>query len=82
MLAAIGRSGVAVEQSDISIHIGPHQVCVNGAVGAFDSAAAHQFMRASHYDIFIGVGAGEATCEYIACDLTDEYVHVNADYST
>ncbi|HEY0566455.1 MAG TPA: bifunctional glutamate N-acetyltransferase/amino-acid acetyltransferase ArgJ [Terriglobales bacterium] len=82
MLAAIGRSGVAIDPNQISIRIGPHQVCTNGAVGTFDPATAHEFMRAPQYDIFIALGSGDAGCEYITCDLTDEYVHVNADYST
>jgi hypothetical protein len=34
------------------------------------------------YEIRIALGAGSATLEYLSCDLTAEYVRINADYST
>ena len=82
MLCAIGYSGVPVDSSQVSIAIGSHKVCVRGAVGAFDPVATHEFMQHPEYDITIKVGAGRGACEYVTCDLTDEYVHINADYST
>jgi glutamate N-acetyltransferase/amino-acid N-acetyltransferase len=34
------------------------------------------------YEIRIALGAGSATLEFLSCDLTAEYVRINADYST
>ncbi len=34
------------------------------------------------YEIRIILGAGEEKLEFLSCDLTAEYVHINADYST
>jgi glutamate N-acetyltransferase/amino-acid N-acetyltransferase len=34
------------------------------------------------YDIRITLGQGKANLDYLTCDLTQEYVHINADYST
>jgi glutamate N-acetyltransferase/amino-acid N-acetyltransferase len=82
MLCAIGYSGVSIDPSQVSIAIGPHKVCTRGAVGAFDPVATNGFMQRPEYDIAIKVGAGRGICEYVTCDLTDEYVHINADYST
>lgn len=82
ILCAIGNSGVSLDPAKVSITIGPYHVCIDGAVGKFDAAAAHQFMQHAEYDIHINVGAGSGTCEYITCDLTEEYVRINADYST
>jgi glutamate N-acetyltransferase / amino-acid N-acetyltransferase len=82
MLCAIGYSGVEVDPSKVSIAIGPHKVCERGAVGKFDKLKAHEHMKLAEYDIQIKVGAGKGECDYVTCDLTDEYVHINADYST
>lgn len=82
ILCAVGYSGIPVVPSQISIAIGPHQVCTRGAVGKFDPAAAHVFMQQPEYDIRIKVGGGPGACEYVTCDLTGEYVRINADYST
>ena len=51
------------------------------AVG-FDKALAHQTMSAREYTIRIDLGEGEADCRFLTCDLTEEYVRINADYST
>jgi glutamate N-acetyltransferase / amino-acid N-acetyltransferase len=82
MLAAIGYSGVRVDPSRISIYLGDQQICRNGAVGTFDKGAAHQYMSQPAYEIRFTLGAGRASLDFLSCDLTAEYVHVNADYST
>jgi glutamate N-acetyltransferase/amino-acid N-acetyltransferase len=49
---------------------------------AFDEAAAHAAMMQPEYTITIDLGEGDGTCRFLTCDLTAEYVHINADYST
>ena len=34
------------------------------------------------YTILIDLGEGRATSRFLTCDLTVDYVHINADYST
>jgi N-acetylglutamate synthase/N-acetylornithine aminotransferase len=34
------------------------------------------------YEIRIAMGSGSSTLEFLSCDLTTEYVRINADYST
>jgi glutamate N-acetyltransferase/amino-acid N-acetyltransferase len=48
----------------------------------FDEAAAHAAMREREYTIALDLGQGNAECMFITCDLTEEYVKINADYST
>ena len=48
----------------------------------FDEAAAHALMGQREYTITIDLGKGEAECRFLTCDLTAEYVRINADYST
>jgi glutamate N-acetyltransferase/amino-acid N-acetyltransferase len=82
MLAAIGYSGVKVNPARINIYLGPQQICRNGAAFAFDKNEAHQYMSQPAYDIRFTLGAGKAALDFLSCDLTAEYVRVNAEYST
>lgn len=82
ILAAIGYSGVKVDPARVNIYLGEQQVCRNGAACAFDRAAAHTCMLQPEYTIRVQLGSGRATLNFLSCDLTAEYVHVNADYST
>jgi glutamate N-acetyltransferase/amino-acid N-acetyltransferase len=82
ILAAIGYSGVKINPEKISIHLGEQPICRNGAAVAFNRMQAHQDMSQPSYDIRITLGLGKSDLDYLTCDLTQEYVHINADYST
>jgi glutamate N-acetyltransferase/amino-acid N-acetyltransferase len=82
ILAAIGYSGVPIDPKRVNIFLGPHHVCRGGMRGKFDEAAAHQYLLAPDYEIRVQLGRGRAELRFLSCDLTAEYVHINADYST
>lgn len=82
ILAAIGYSGVKINQERINIYLGDQQICRQGAACPFDANKAHAYMSEPVYEIRIVLGAGSSTLEFLSCDLTAEYVHINADYST
>jgi len=82
ILAAIGRSGIAVDPARVDIFIGDHHVCRRGAKGDFSETAAHTHMLQKSYDIRVRVGRGRGHAHVLTSDLTAEYVHINADYST
>jgi glutamate N-acetyltransferase/amino-acid N-acetyltransferase len=82
VLAAIGYSGVKINPERINIYLGEQQICRHGAACQFDADRAHAYMSEPVYEIRILLGAGTASLEFLSCDLTAEYVHINADYST
>ena len=82
VLAAAGRSGVAIDPSNVDIWIGTQKVCARGGAVAFDAEKAHRDMSAPAYQIRVRVGNGPGTSHILTADLTAEYVHINADYST
>ena len=82
MLAAIGRSGVKVNPEKINIYLGDQQICKSGAAASFDAGRAHEYMSQPAYTIRIALGSGKTSLEFLSCDLTAEYVRINADYST
>jgi len=82
ILAAIGYSGVKINPDRINIYLGEQQICRHGAACPFDHDRAHAYMSEPVYEIRIALGAGSAGLEFLSCDLTAEYVRINADYST
>ena len=83
LLAAAGRAGVAFDPAQVLIHIGGLPVFEYGVrAPAFDEAATHAAMSERAYTIAIQVGRGPGRARFITCDLTQEYVSINADYST
>ena len=83
LMAAAGRSGAIFQPERVRIWIGGEPVYEYGVrAAAYDGAAAHNAMMAPEYTILMDLGEGDGTCRFLTCDLTTEYVHINADYST
>jgi len=82
ILAAVGRSGIAVDAARVAIQIGDQIVCRGGMGCAFDQARAHQHLSRPRCELRILLGRGRASTLFLTTDLTSEYVRINADYST
>jgi glutamate N-acetyltransferase / amino-acid N-acetyltransferase len=83
LLAAAGYSGVEFDPEQVNITIGKQPVFEFGVRSpVFDEAAAHAAMKEREYTITIDLGLGTAESRVVTCDLTEEYVRINADYST
>jgi len=83
LIAAAGYSGADFDPNRARIWIGDQPVFeYGGRAAAFNESAAHAAMAAPEYRITIDLGAGEASTQFLTCDLTAEYVRINADYST
>lgn len=82
ILAAVGRSGVAIDPRRIDIDFGSFAVCRRGCAVAFDDRAAHEYLCRPEHEVHIRLHRGCAALRFLTTDLTSEYVHINADYST
>jgi glutamate N-acetyltransferase / amino-acid N-acetyltransferase len=82
ILAAVGRSGVALNPARVSILIDKQMVCREGHRNKFDEPRAHQALARPCCDIRIRLGRGTTTGTLLTSDLTAEYVRINAEYST
>ena len=82
ILAAVGRSGIALNPAGISIRIGDQLVCRGGVASDFDETRAHQALALPSSEIRIRLGRGRSSAVFLTTDLTAEYVRINADYST
>ncbi len=80
--AIIGRSEVAFEEGNVSIDLCGYRVFESGSPTEFDATVVSNAMRTEEVPIVIDLGEGSATATAWGCDLTPEYVHLNADYTT
>jgi len=83
ILAAAGYSGAPIYPGRTSIWIGHLPVCRNGrAAQDFDKNKVHEAMLQRTVHVRIDLDMGHAACEFLTCDLTAEYIRINAEYST
>jgi glutamate N-acetyltransferase/amino-acid N-acetyltransferase len=82
ILAAVGRCGVPIDPSRVQIFIGSQKVCRNGIGSAFNEQQAHRHLAQPVCDIRVQLGRGWHSVRFLTTDLTEEYVRINADYST
>ena len=82
ILAAVGNSGVPVDSERVNIFIGEQQVCRSGCALSFDEKQAHDHLKQGECNVRIQVGRGRHSLVFFTTDLTNEYVRINADYST
>jgi glutamate N-acetyltransferase/amino-acid N-acetyltransferase len=83
LAAAIGYSGAQIDPGRIDIRFGELPVCRNGGRDPlFDRAAAHAYVQQRDFSISIDLHQGSGSCTFWTTDLTVEYIHINADYST
>jgi glutamate N-acetyltransferase / amino-acid N-acetyltransferase len=83
LAAAIGYSGAAIDPDRFDIDFGELPICRNGGrAPQFDEAAAHAYISQREFSISIQLHQGSGSCVFWTTDLTHEYIHINADYST
>jgi glutamate N-acetyltransferase/amino-acid N-acetyltransferase len=83
LVSSIGASGVAIDPARITIHLNGLPVCEHGGRAAgFDEDAVHAAMSGRRFTVSIDLGVGQGSCRFWTTDLTAEYVHINADYSS
>ena len=82
IVAAAGRSGVAFDPEAVALWIGSHQLMEAGQPVAFDRDAASAVLREDRVLIRLRLGSGPGIGVGWGCDLSDQYVRINADYTT
>ena len=83
LVAAIGYSGARIDPERIDIRFGDLPICRDGSrAPEFDEAAAHAYVAQPEFSIAIQLHQGTGSCLFWTTDLTVEYIHINADYST
>jgi glutamate N-acetyltransferase/amino-acid N-acetyltransferase len=83
LAAAIGYSGAEIDPDRFDIQFGELPICRDGGRAPdFDEAAAHAYIAQPEFTIDIQLHQGSGSCVFWTTDLTVEYIHINADYSS
>ena len=84
MLCAIGYSGAEVDVNRVDVSFkssaGEIAVCKNGAGIEFSEEIAKEILLQKEIEIIVGLGDGPFSATAWGCDLTYDYVKINADY--
>ena len=81
IVMAVGKAGEAADRDKLSIWFGNTIVAQNGERAAtYDEPTMAQYMKAREIDIRVDVGIGTGKATIWTCDLTHDYISINADY--
>jgi glutamate N-acetyltransferase/amino-acid N-acetyltransferase len=81
VVMAVGKSGEAADRDKLAIWFGEHCVARDGERAAeYDEATVADYMRNREIVIRVDAGVGKASGRVWTCDLTHDYVSINADY--
>ncbi len=91
IIAALGCAGISFNIDDVQLWIGPYLIFSNGIPYDFDRIIVSNFMKSrlkgkylvdDNVVIKLSVGIGKGSATSWGCDLSDQYVRINADYTT
>ena len=79
---AAGRAGVAFPAEQLEIRLGEFVLMAQGTPQMFDRPAASAYLQQDPVVIAVKVGEGSGTGQAWGCDLSYDYVKINAEYTT
>lgn len=83
LIAAAGRAGVPFNLDTAAVRIGPHVLFSHGAPHDELARQAAEYLTGPTLELTIDVGAGgRGHATMFTCDLSAEYVRINAEYRT
>jgi glutamate N-acetyltransferase/amino-acid N-acetyltransferase len=82
LIAVAGRAGVAFDPSRAKVTIGPTVLFDNGRPHDERASEAAEYLKRKELAISVDLGAGSAVSTVYTCDLSAEYVRINAEYRT
>ncbi len=82
ILVAAGRSGAAIDPAKATLAIQNQILYERGRIVPFVEAEMRSKLEAEEVSISVDLALGAASARAWGCDLTTDYVHINADYTT
>ena len=82
LIAVAGRAGVAFNPGGAKVTIGPVVLFENGRPFDERASEAAEYLKRKDVAVSVDLGAGSAMSTVYTCDLSAEYVRINAEYRT
>ncbi len=82
IICAVGSSGVKLNPNKLSCKLGDITVFKNGAAKKFDAKKASRVISQTEHTITVDLDVGNMSDFCYGCDLSAEYVKINAEYHT
>ena len=81
VVMAVGKAGEPADRDRLAIWFGDIRVAVDGERDpAYDEAKTSAYMKGREIEIRADIGLGRGAARVWTCDLTAEYIAINADY--
>ncbi len=81
IMAAVGYSGIKFNQEKTDVYFNKIKVVKNGIMNNKDKEATEE-MKKKELKITVDLHAGKASVKVLTCDLTEDYIKINAEYRT
>lgn len=82
IVMALGKSDAKVVAEKLSVKIGPTIVFARGLPKKFDVRKVSKYLAGDEVTIDCNLGLGKGCFTALTCDLSREYIAINADYHT
>jgi glutamate N-acetyltransferase/amino-acid N-acetyltransferase len=82
LIAVAGRSGSEFDLGRAAVSIGPVVLFKDGQPHDESAPEAAAYLKAADVSVTVDLGAGTASSTVWTCDLSAEYVRINAEYRT
>ncbi|MBE9506161.1 MAG: bifunctional glutamate N-acetyltransferase/amino-acid acetyltransferase ArgJ [Chloroflexi bacterium] len=82
IVCAVGRSGAAVDPLRVSLSLNGVPVMSRGEPLVFSEADLRESMKSTTVEVLVGLDLGSAAATAWGCDLSPDYVTINASYTS
>lgn len=79
-ICAAGYSGARFDPSQVDIHVNGFALCRRGVDAGFDEACAKRALDQKEVTLRLDLHQGKAMARIWTCDLTHDYISINASY--
>ncbi|MBE0447810.1 MAG: bifunctional glutamate N-acetyltransferase/amino-acid acetyltransferase ArgJ [Actinobacteria bacterium] len=82
IVAAVGYSSADIDPARVDIYFGGEKLVENGCVVAHDAAKVNEAIKSNDIEVKVDLKLGDGSARMWTCDLSYDYVRINAEYHT
>ena len=80
IMAAVGYSGINFNPEKTDVYFNKVKVVKNGIMNNKDKEATEEMKKKKELKITVDLHTGKASVKVLTCDLTEDYIKINAEY--